>query len=219
MNYIIHQTWKNGNLDEEQSLWVNSIKKAFPNYEYKFWTDEDNLQFIRLKHPEFLKFYEELNAVEKTDFIRHLYIYNFGGIYLDIDVKMNKPLVLEGADVFLCDQTKEANTEKLEVLVDPFFLAGEERCLFFYSVCESMVRGTIYNILSSKTGKKYHETLYKTGPYMFTKFYLINRHKYNIKVLKDVFTTKYYETDVPKEQFYGIHMQFNSWLKPEDRRR
>lgn len=219
MNNIIHQTWKNGNLDEEQSLWVNSIKKAFPNYEYKFWSDEDNLRLIQTKHPEFLKFYEALNAVEKADFVRHLYIYNHGGIYLDIDVKMNKPLVLEGADVFLCDQTKEANTEKLEVLVDPFFLAGEQGNDFFYSVCESMMKGFIYKILSSNTDKKYHNTLYKTGPYMLTKFYLINGHKYRIKVLKDVFTTKYYETDVPEKEFYGIHMQFNSWLKPEDRRR
>lgn len=216
MEKIIHQTWKNGELNKSE--WISSVKNVFHDYEYKFWSDEKNDEFIRLNYPEFYSFFKDLLPVEKIDFIRYLYIYHYGGIYLDVDVKMNKPLVLEGADVFLCDQTEEANTEKMEILIDPFFLAGKKECPFFYFVCESMVRGTIYNILSSKTESQYYKTLYKTGPYMLTKFYLLNKHKYSIKILKDVFTTKYYEITSPNKQFYGIHMQFNSWLKLEDRR-
>lgn len=219
MNHIIHQTWKTYDFNKEQELWIDSIKKTFPNYKHKFWSDDDNLWLIRIRHPEFLKFYETLLPIEKADFIRYLYIYNYGGIYFDIDVKMNNPLILEDAEVFLCDQTKEANEEKLEILIDPFFLAGECGCKFFYSVCQSMANGVLHKILTTQPNDQYNQTLYKTGPYMLSKFYLIHRHKYKIKVLKDVFTTKYYETDTPKEQFHGIHMQLNSWLKEEDRRR
>lgn len=214
MEKVIHQTWKNYEFNE----FTNSVRSVFSDYEYKFWTDEDNLQLIRLKHPEFLEFYEELLPVEKADFIRHLYIYNYGGVYLDIDVKMNRLLVLEDAEVFLCDQTKEANEEKLEILVDPFFLAGESGCRFFYSVCQSMANGILHRILTTHSNNLYNKTLYKTGPYMLSKFYLLNKNKYRIKLLKDVFTTRRCESDIPKEQFHGIHMQMNSWLKEEDRR-
>lgn len=218
MEKIIHQSWKTNELSSREQEWVDSVKKAFDGYEYKFWTDEDNDGLVRLSYPEFYNYYKELLPIQKSDFARHLYIYHFGGVYLDLDVKMNRPPPLEGADVFLCDQTLEANDEKMKILVDPFFLAGNKGCRFFYSMCESVVRGTIFKILSSNTEKEYLTTLYKTGPYMLTKFYLLNRHKYNIKLLKDVFTTERYGSEMPKEHYCGIHIQFNSWLKEKDRR-
>jgi len=219
MEKIIHQSWKTNEFSDKEQEWVNSVKKAFDGFEYKFWTDEDNDVLVRLTYPEFYNYYKELLPIEKADFARHLYIYHYGGVYLDLDVRMNKPLPLEGADVFLCDQTLEANDEKMKILIDPFFLAGNKGCRFFYSMCESVVRGTIFNVLSSRAKKEYITTLYKTGPYMLTKFYLLNKHKYNIKLLKDVFTTEQYDSELPKEQYYGVHIQFNSWLKEKDRRR
>lgn len=215
MEKIIHQTWKNGELNKSDC--VLSVKTIFHDYEYKFWTDEENDELIRLNYPEFYSFFNELLPVEKIDFIRYLYIYHHGGVYLDVDVKMNKPLVLEGADVFLCDQTKEHN-ESNGLVLDPFFLAGKSNCQFFYYICKSMMNGTIYNILSQKTDGKYDKILYKTGPFMLTKFYLLNKHKYQIKILNDVFTTKHYEIALPTQQFHGIHLHANSWLEAEDRR-
>lgn len=219
MEKIIHQTWKNTELKEVEKIWVESVKEKFVGYEYKFWTDEDNERLIRTKYPEFQDFYKELTPVEKSDFCRYLYIHQYGGVYLDIDVKMNRFLELGEADVILCDQTEEANTEKLEIVVDPFFLAGKKGCNFFYSLCQNIVRGTIYKHLSISIDKLYSlKTLYKTGPIMLTKFYLLNKHKYNIKVLKGIFTTNRHPTKIPKHLFHGIHMQYNSWLKEEDRR-
>jgi hypothetical protein len=219
MNHIIHQSWKTNELNEKEGEWVVSVKKAFEGYEYKFWTDKDNDDLVRISYSEFYNYYKDLLPIEKADFARHLYIYHYGGVYLDLDVRMNKPLPLEGAEVFLCDQTVEANDENMKILVDPFFLAGNEGCKFFYSMCQAVTRGTIFNILSSKTSKEYLTTLYKTGPYMLTKFYLLNKHKYNIKLLKDVFTTERFGNNVVKEQAFGVHIQFNSWLREEDRRK
>lgn len=218
MEKIIHQTWKSTELTVEQLEFVSSVKQAFQGFEYKFWQDEDNRRLISESYSQFLGFYNTLNSVEKADFVRHLYIYHYGGVYLDIDVKMNRPLELNGADVFLCDQTKEANTEKMEFLVDPFFLAGSKDSPFFYSFCETVARGNLYKILSTGTKKEYFETLYKTGPFILSKFYLLNKHKYDIKILTDVFTTKNFVCDKPKDEFYGIHYQMNSWLREEDRR-
>lgn len=215
MEKIIHQTWK----EVINNEWTDSVKSVFKDYEYKFWTDADNDKLIEYKYPQFRAIFETLTPVEKSDFCRYLYIYECGGIYLDVDVKMNRFLPLENADVYLCDQTEEANTVKSPMIIDPFFLAGNKGCQFFYSLCNSISKGTIYRLLSQNTNTLYSlKTLYKTGPIMLTKFYLLNKYKYNIKVLKNVFTTKKFVSNIPKESYYGIHIQMNTWLKKEDRR-
>lgn len=217
MTKIIHQTWKDG----ESVEWIPSVKSAFKGYEYKFWTDEENDALVKDNHPEWFDFYKnELIKISQLDFTRLLYIYHYGGIYLDVDVKMNKPLELEGADVYLCDQTEEANDsiDRWPLIIDPFFYAGEKGCPFFYDVCNSIVRGNIYRLLSQKITKKYFRSLYQTGPFLLTKFYMIYGHRYKIKVLKDVFTTKYHKSLKPQSEYHGVHMHMNSWMKPEDRR-
>lgn len=213
MEKVIHQTWKNKELSNSQLELISSVKNVFCDYEYKFWTDEDNENLIVKNYPEFHKFYKTLLPVEKSDFVRHLYIHQYGGIYLDIDVKMNKLPVLENADMFLCDQTKEANIDNFGIIIDPFFLAGNKGYPFFYDICKSIASGVIYKMLSTVITKKYFDTLYKTGPYIVSKFYLLNKDKYNIQILIDVFTTLNYESNVPKENFYGIHYQLKTWFK------
>lgn len=213
MQHIIHQTWKSRELNGEQKGWSDSIKNLYPDYEYRLWTDEENQQIID-RYPEFQAFYQTLIPVEKSDFIRYLYIYEHGGIYFDLDVLLKKRLddVLEGADVYLVDQTKDSNGENMTEVYDPFFLAGEKGHPFFYGACRAIASGVIYRILSE--GFEIDEvlkTLYKTGPIMLTKYYLINRHKYKIKILDGVFTPKKFMAYRPEA--YGIHMGFNSWIE------
>lgn len=212
MQHIIHQTWKSRVLNEEQTVWSDSIKRLYPDYEYRLWTDEDNQKLID-RYPEFQAFYQTLIPVEKSDFVRYLYIFEEGGIYFDLDVLLKKRLddVLEGADVYLCDQTKDSNGENMTEVYDPFFLAGEKGHPFFYGACKAIASGIIYRILSSSFDKDdVLRTLYKTGPIMLTKYYLINRHRYNVKILDGVFTPKKFMDERPNA--YGVHMGFNSWI-------
>ena len=215
MEKIIHQTWKITKLNQKEQEWVDSVKQSFCSYEYKFWTNEDNDNLVRLKYPEFYEFFKILTTIEKCDFCRYLYIYDYGGIYLDLDVKMNKFIPLNNADVFLCDQTNESNEDygdKLKIVIDPFFLAGNKKCKYFYSICQMMTNKT-FKLITPESKSEYKKILYNTGPYMASKFYILNKHKYNIKILKDIFTTDRYITNIPKEQFYGIHMQMGSWIE------
>jgi mannosyltransferase OCH1-like enzyme len=56
---IIHQTWKD--LDPPRDIyrqeWQDSWKRDYPDWEYKFWTDEDNLSFVKNSYPEFFDFF------------------------------------------------------------------------------------------------------------------------------------------------------------------
>ena len=218
---IIHQSWKTKEMDEVMAEWTSSVKATFPTYEYKFWTDDDNDSFVKTHYPHFYDFYKNvLIPIERCDFVRYLYIYHYGGMYIDLDTKMQRPLELSGSSAYLIDQTKEANVDRWPFLLDCFFVAGEKHSPFFYDLCQNIHRGTVYRLLSQSCRKEYYQSLYRTGPFMLTKFYLLNIGKYKVDILKDVFTTRRSEKDVkPKDQYHGVHMQWNTWMKPEDRMR
>ena len=93
---IIHYTWFSG---EEMPPIVKdciaSWKRVMPDYEYRLW----DMEAIMDLDSEFLK---EALAVKKwayaADYVRLYALYQEGGIYLDTDVELLKPL-----DDFLYD--------------------------------------------------------------------------------------------------------------------
>tara|TARA_R110000868_G_scaffold195048_3_gene440725 strand:- start:11195 stop:11815 length:621 start_codon:yes stop_codon:yes gene_type:complete len=206
MDAIIHQTWKKASVDHNQQLKIDSIKRVYPSYTYMFWTDDDNGAFLKEHYPEFCKFYNTLSNIQKVDFIRYLYIYHFGGLYLDLDVELFSPLIINNVDVVLT--AGECYDE--EPILDPFFLAGTKKCLFFYNICQSMKNGFIFNILSNKfKDNELNPTFYKTGPYMLTKYHLLNKEKYRIQILSKAFNYK--TLQFPLAQ--GIHYNEQTWVK------
>jgi mannosyltransferase OCH1-like enzyme len=83
---IIHQTWKTKNIPEEWKDFQENIKTIFWDFEYKLWTDEDNRQLIAEKFEWFLPFYDSYEKnIERADAVRYFILYEYGGIYMDLD--------------------------------------------------------------------------------------------------------------------------------------
>ncbi len=89
---IIHACWLGkAEMPQVYKDYVDGWKKLNPDFEVKLWTDEDfekyydNSLFVqdcqRLKKYGFL-----------ADFFRFTVLYEFGGVYIDTDVEMFKPL-------------------------------------------------------------------------------------------------------------------------------
>lgn len=94
---LIHQTWKNGNIanyDEEVALNShNSWILNYRNFDYKLWTDEDIINLITSKYPFALNAYENLDQnIKKVDLARYIILYEYGGIYADLDFISNKQI-------------------------------------------------------------------------------------------------------------------------------
>jgi len=91
---IIHQTWKDDNLATHSSIALSSrqkIQKYHEDWEYRLWTDFDIDNFIenvvKSEMPHFYHIYNQLPLkIMKIDFVRYLWMYFFGGIYLDLDI-------------------------------------------------------------------------------------------------------------------------------------
>jgi len=64
-----------------------------PEFEYRFFSDADCLQFLRQSMPRLVGVYQKLpKAVQKADLFRYAYIYFHGGVYADVDTICAAPL-------------------------------------------------------------------------------------------------------------------------------
>lgn len=88
MDKIIHQTWKDYNIPQKiyRPPWQDSWKNMNSDWEYKFWTDEDNEKLVRDDYPMFWEIFRGVKkGVVKSDLCRLLYLHKYGGVYADMD--------------------------------------------------------------------------------------------------------------------------------------
>ena len=90
---IIHYCWFGSNVPQYVQERVNAWKRVLPDYEFKLWNEDnyDLTQNIFLKNTVIAKQYAFTN-----DFFRADVLYNYGGIYMDIDM-----VILKSLDRFL----------------------------------------------------------------------------------------------------------------------
>jgi mannosyltransferase OCH1-like enzyme len=91
---IIHQTAPS---DESKwpSIWKEcqqSWKDLHPDFEYRFWSDEDIDSFMKENYPDF---YENVFTkydvhIKRVDAVRYFILKDFGGIYADMDYMCQK---------------------------------------------------------------------------------------------------------------------------------
>jgi len=85
---IIHQTWVDEDIPRNiyKQEWQDSWKNMSPDWDYMFWTDEDNERLIRDEYPSFWDTFQKVDkGVVKSDLCRILYLHKYGGIYADMD--------------------------------------------------------------------------------------------------------------------------------------
>ncbi|KAL4235346.1 hypothetical protein ACF0H5_006981 [Mactra antiquata] len=83
---IIHQTWSESAIPATFKDNVISFTKFNPEYEYYLWTDKGARDLIAKKHKELLKTFDNyVEPVRKSDMLRYVALYEYGGVYADLD--------------------------------------------------------------------------------------------------------------------------------------
>lgn len=91
---IIHQTWKSEKLPSRWRQYFDGWSVNHPDFLHVLWTDEDNLNLVKECYPEYLDCYNWLPLmIQKTDFVRLMYLEQYGGIYADLDYECFDNLV------------------------------------------------------------------------------------------------------------------------------
>ena len=84
---IIHQTWKTTLLPTKWAKLTTQCKALHPDYEYKLWTDESSIEFIKEFYPWFLPTFMNYNLnIQRADVIRYFVLHKYGGVYMDLDI-------------------------------------------------------------------------------------------------------------------------------------
>lgn len=90
---IIMQTWKNNEVPDKWQPSVTSIQTYMPSWTYILMTDDDNLNFVKTYFPDFLPYFLHFPYnIQRADAIRAMFLYINGGIYMDLDIEILKPL-------------------------------------------------------------------------------------------------------------------------------
>ena len=128
---IIHQTWKNKDIKPEWKKLQQSWKAHHPDWEYRFWTDEDNRNFISQYYSWFLPIYDAYDRnIKKANAVRHFIMYHYGGIYADLDLECLRPFdeLLEGQELVFGleppNHLTTPNSRNLDKIVCDAFIAS-----------------------------------------------------------------------------------------------
>lgn len=202
---IIHQTYKTKELPDQIALIVTELRQKNPDWEYRFYDDEEVLSYIKAHDDgRLLDAYNRINPVygaAKADLFRYLVLYHEGGVYLDIKSTCIYPLseVLNDDDTFIVTQwqNEESQTEQgaglYNCLVKELGIQNGEYQQWFI-VCEKhspimkhVLNSVIGNILNYRAwhygfhsyGKR--GVLFVTGPVAYTKAIYEMQDKYPIR--------------------------------------
>ena len=87
---IIVQTHRSPDIGvTERESW----KTQNPDFDYRFFDDDDSRAFLKAEMPRLLEVYDRLpKPVQKADLFRYAYIYFHGGVYSDVDTICVQPL-------------------------------------------------------------------------------------------------------------------------------
>ncbi len=191
----IHYIWVGPNkMGKIQKKCLESWGKYAPDYEIKLW-NEDN--FPLMDHPYIKEMYRKRKWAFVSDFMRFWILYNEGGIYLDTDMELLKPI-----DEFLENRL--------------FFAKGPDDFISCGIIGAQKENGFIKKVLDFYLNDKERSTK-NTSPRVVTMLY----EKFPAKEKIKIYPSELFYPCLPEEWFcdkdklrkaYGRHHWSESWV-------
>jgi mannosyltransferase OCH1-like enzyme len=213
--HIIHQIWLQGysKIPSHLLSYMKHNKVMHPMWKHYFWDEPTILKLLR-NNPIYLKTYHQFPYLhQKVDFARYIILYQYGGIYLDMDVKVIKPL-----DYFTTLGYNLIVSKAHMNILESFIISQKKYTLnngiIFASPQEPTLLILIKHICRHPTyhsNNKFQAIFNTTGPIIFTKIIMKNLNP-KIKILdyeylEPCYTDMCYITD----KTYAMHKHENTW--------
>lgn len=156
----IFQTWKTRDVPEHWKESQLSIVRNLPEWKYTLFTDEDNREFVKTHFPDFLPYYDAFPYnIQRADAIRYMYLYINGGVYMDLDIAIQRSIddLLGDEDFYLVPSGNVSSS------FTNSFMISKPRVSFWLDVIEEM------KIPASSSVTKHFIVMNSTGPMMLTR--------------------------------------------------
>ncbi|AOM80174.1 glycosyltransferase family 32 protein [Pedobacter steynii] len=224
---IIHQTWKNAAIPEEFAASVNSWKNLHPDWKYSLWTDDMNVGFLESYFPDFLDIYRSYPShIQRVDAVRYFILYQFGGIYVDLDFYCFKHIspILENCHcAFGLEHALHSAIHHKKMIISNAFMACKAKSEFMKLICEELYHPSVATFKD-----KNDMILETTGPFMLTRVYEQHQHDetLKVKIIEPEFLYPLTKDEINKELLadieknvvaenlkdaYGLHYYWGSW--------
>jgi mannosyltransferase OCH1-like enzyme len=209
MNII--QTWKEDGIPPPCVPFVEKVLKLNRDSTHLFFNDKDINNFVNQEFPEYYNVFTNFKyKIQQIDFFRYLAVYYYGGIYLDIDVEINKSL--NDLDKTKCVFPVEY-CEGHSFSIGNYIFYSPEKHPFIKHIIDTIIDSQakldykeIENEINNSPDEKEYAYVYSTtGPSMIMRCYESYIHKDEIVLLKpEIFEEGCFGD-------YGKHHEFGFW--------
>jgi glycosyltransferase involved in cell wall biosynthesis len=177
---IIHQTWKTRDVPKQFLFFQKTWQTHHPEWEYRFWTDEDSRELVAHHYPAFLGTYDAYrDPICRVDAFRYLVLKHYGGVYADLDFECLCPLdpLLEDEEVVLglepaSHVAMHWQTARLNRIVCNAFIASTTNHPFWDHVIAKLIESS-----------RHPGPLDATGPFFLTRALDVYPHQLGVRVL------------------------------------
>ncbi len=209
---IIHQAWSDENLPKRWAHCIASVRRFHPGWDYKLWTHDGSLAYVREHHPRLYPIFAGFNReMMRCDLMRYVAMHDIGGLYCDLDYEFIRPYNYADADLVLGYELELAMGDWKEALAS---------CMFASAPGHPLWRDLIEYVIESKpVSKTERDILNLTGPGLLTKIFFENRHTYPPMTVQPRLVFSPYRMRGKHERqtllnngvTIGIHHAFGSW--------
>ena len=163
---IIHQTWPTTEVPSRLTKWINSWIEHNPDWEYWFWTNEDIQTFLTVRYPGYVDIFNGYDlSIKRADAMRYFVLYEFGGVYVDMDMECLSPLDnwVHRFRCFLCEENYE-HQSLIYHRRDPIVITSIMGCARHHPFYSDAIRALAS---SASIG----DVLHATGPFFVTRVF------------------------------------------------
>lgn len=205
---IIFQTYVNDRLPVVTKFFIWWMKRQNKDYRYEFYDDARIDRFLKEEYPqEVFNAYSKLAiGAAKADFFRYAVLYKYGGVYVDIDGAIIRPLsdIIQDGDVAVLSREIHPGLFVQWALIydkgHPFMLRTLNRC--------------IENINKNKSP---NNVLYMTGPNVYSEVINESLEKNEMipfRIFGTDFERRKRAVIIPKHFLnYFIYLRSSNWRK------
>lgn len=153
-----------------------SIKEYMPDWKHVIIDNDIADHIVNTYFPDFVKTYNSFEyPIMKVDAIRYLWLYKYGGVYMDLDVELTHSL----DDLFYDDHDfYVVQSGNVGSIYTNSFIASKPGCKIWLDCIEEMKKPYSYWAYG-----KHFKVMDRTGPLMLTRVIKKNKYKYDIGII------------------------------------